>query len=266
MNQLTGLPECIQMEAGALTDDGNIFAKGSRFIVNINPVTKQFYSVGTRRHKPKNFEESIMQVQEALDNDPITRNNVMMPPVIFGESARLKCTWMLPDYADDIGVNDPVTPTIDLFSSYDQVLQLATRISGWMKVCENGLVISKELAMSRHKHTTGIHPMWLQYQIPNMIKIFEQETYVWKQWTSRILKTDEYDMVMETLDLSKKDTEAIEQEVEIRSDMMLEHDRYRTMSVWIFFMLLTQYITHKTSSMKRLRLEHNLQTAMNRLG
>ena len=76
-----------------------------------------------------------------------------------------------------------------------------------------------------------------------------------------VMMPKDYERVMKSLPLSKKDEEAIGKIVETSSEITIADIRLKTLSVWIFFNILCQYITHHVDS--HLKKEH-LERAMRR--
>ena len=129
-------------------------------------------------------------------------------------------------------------------------------------VCANGLVVGDKYLYLRKRHVYDFEQMNIKEQVSTALKRFNLQTNQWKKWIEIKLTEKTYAKVMKTMKFGK---EAVE-EIENRTDQEVKSytdNRFPIMNLWIFYNILTWYITHRAVSLNhRVEMERRLRSAM----
>lgn len=99
-------------------------------------------------------------------------------------------------------------------------------------------------------------------QVTTALARFENQVKTWRKWGTRALSLETYRKVMKVMEFGKRATEEIERHVNKEVDGFLG-DGYPQPTVWIFYNLISWYITHRAVSLNhRVELENRLRRAM----
>ena len=200
-------------------------------------------------------EDAIETVIQAIDKSP-EFGKYDIETDIFGGGGKMKTKITFPDVKYNIGKGDPINPTIDIKNSYDTGWQYEVRFGAFRLICSNGLVIGKSFAFYVKKHTQSLDQEAVQQILIKGMEEFSEQTGIWKKWADRVTTSSEYEYAMKELDLTKKEQEAVHEQVEISSNLMLDDMKTKSLSYWVFFNILSQYITHHvTSPIRKAKLE-----------
>jgi hypothetical protein len=178
----------------------------------------------------------------------------------------MKASYIFEDVEVDVGPHDRLHPKIDFYNSYDLGWSRAMNFGAYRLVCKNGLTIGEKVFSMREKHVTLFNREEVKNNILMAMGKFSDEKRIWNDWTDRVVRPEEYNHVMETLPLTKTDLTAIGEEVEVSSDLILEDIRTKTLTMWLFYNILAQYITHRIQSEnRRYQLENAARRAFRTL-
>jgi hypothetical protein len=226
----------------------------------VNPETGDTFSIVSQNYKLLKHEEALEVVLEAVDkNEEFGRYEVNTE--LLKNGSRMVTEIVFPDVDFDVGNGDLVNPKIDIKNSYDTGWQYEVHFAALRQICANGLTMGEQFAFYIKRHTQALNTEIVQQILIKGMQEFSKQTDLWKTWMDRNTTSLDYEQAMKTLDLSKRDTEAIHREVEIASDVMLDDIRIKTLKYWYFYNIITQYITHNINS--RIRQE-NLRSILRR--
>ena len=103
-------------------------------------------------------------------------------------------------------------------------------------------------------------------QVTTALERFQKQVKTWRKWETQALSLDAYHKVMEAMSLGKRATETIEDMVTEEVEGFLT-DGYPQPTVWVFYNLLTWFVTHKAVSLNhRVELENRLRRAVEHFG
>jgi hypothetical protein len=230
-------------------------APGFKAIVNAK--TGKVYAVASMQYQLARHEDAIRQVEEALaGGHKLGRYEVSTE--FYNDMGRMRRTYRFPEIMIEILQGDHVNPELHLVNSYDLSWPLEILLGAFRFVCENGLVIgTKHLHLKRRHHVSILQDLDIKAEVSTALKRFEAQAETWKQWAGRPLTSGAYAKVMERMELGKGALE------EIEARMRREREARGLLTVWIFFNILTWYITHKAVSLNhRVTMEKRLRRAM----
>jgi len=219
---------------------------GSRAL--INPDTGNMYSIVSDRYQTIPYRDSLEMVEDAIQNN--SEFGTFERTVDFMQGGgRMLAKYRFTDHLIPIGDdNDLVNPEIYVRRSYDTTWGFVLLFGAFRWVCSNGLVVGEKVLNYKHKHTTGLNQNSLLEDLKGSMDKFAVQADIWRTWLDRMTTPNDYERVMGTLEFGKNHTEAIEREVEVSSNVTMEDVRTKTLSYWLFFNVLSQYITHKVES------------------
>jgi len=205
--------------------------------------TGNVFAVVSKNYKLIRHEDVLDVVSRAIRKNP--EFGEPDPEVrVMNAGARMWATFTFPETEFDIGGGDLVNPTIEVMNSYDTGWSFSVRFGAYRLVCSNGLVIGKEFASYKHRHTKELNPVEIERILCAGMERYSDQVELWKRWVDKITMPDEYEHVVEGLGLHKAELEQLEQQVEQQSDIVLSDLGIKTLRYWVFYNIVTALITH----------------------
>ena len=181
---------------------------------------------------------------------------------MYGHGARMRRLYRLSEVKVEIQPGDSINPELQLLNSYDTAWSFILLLGAFRIVCSNGLVVGKQFLRLKKRHVADFEKIDLQERISTALMQLTSQCDQWKRWAENQLTDQTYDKVLSAMDFSKKAL------VEIRRRLAQEAKGFSEngipiMSLWIFFNVLTWYITHRTVSLNhRVEMERRLRSAI----
>jgi hypothetical protein len=223
----------------------------------VDPDTGNLYAVVSDRYQLIPFERSVEMVEEAVTKLPEFgpyERSITFPKASRGPGkdspGRMLARWRFTNDLVNIGGHE-IAPEIILRRSYDTSWEFWLLAGAFRFVCMNGIVTGEKVLDFRHKHTSGIVMADLQKSLEGSMERFHVQANEWKQWNDRITTIDDYEHVMNVMNFSDGHLESIGNEVEVSSEITLDDIKTKTLSYYLFFQILSQYITHRVKSQMR---------------
>ena len=227
----------------------------------VNAKTGKLFSIVSKKYKVIRHEEALEVVEKAINEHP-ELGAYRVRTGFYNDGGRMRRTYRFTEMPYKIAENDEVYPELHLFNSYDYSWPLIVLLAGFRLVCTNGLVVGKEFLHIRKRHVWGLEELDVSEQVSTALKRFFLQTEQWRKWADKPLAVGVYVKVMEAMKLGKGAVKQIEYRMAKEAD---EFDRegFPVMSVWLFFNVLTWYITHRAISLNhRIELEKRLRQAI----
>jgi len=226
--------------------------------------TGKLFSIVSQDYKLIRHEEAIEQMEDAIQESPALGKYKVLT-AFYNDGGRMRRKYIFPEVEVEIKESDTVNPELHLYNSYDTAWPFIVLLGAFRFVCANGLVVGKKFLYLRKRHIYGLDQLNLQEQISTALERFELQTDQWKNWANRQLTVNTYKKVIETMKLGKRAMEEIEDRVDLESQGFADNGS-PIMSLWIFFNILTWYITHRAVSLNhRVEMEKRLRVAMGHL-
>ena len=129
-------------------------------------------------------------------------------------------------------------------------------------VCTNGMVVGEKFLHLRKRHVYHFDQMDIKEQVSTALKRFKLQTNQWKRWTELRLTEKIYANVMKTMKFGKKAMVEIEDRTAQEAPGFTDN-RFPIMNLWIFYNIITWYITHRAVSLNhRVDMERRLRTTI----
>jgi len=220
------------------------------------------YAIASNRYVVTKHEDLLDEVEGAIDATP-GFNNYSKEVWLSPDGGRMKTSYIFKDieYSIDNSNSDTVNPKIEVLNSYDLGWAKQVLFGAFRLVCSNGLVIGKVFASYKEKHYENSRESVKGLLMEGLDK-FSEQTQLWKTWVDKVLTYNEYEKVMNNVGFTKKDREEIGNIIETSSDITMDAIRTKTLTYWVFYNILCQYITHKVSTEtenKRVVLERQMR-------
>lgn len=149
-----------------------------------------------------------------------------------------------------------------MFNSYDTSWPFIVILGAFRLVCSNGLVIGEKYLQIRKRHIYGLDQLNIKKQVSTALKRLKLQTNQWEKWANNELTEKSYSKVMKAMKVGKKATEIIEDRISQDASGFTDNG-FPIMSLWIFYNVLTWYITHRAVSLNhRVEMERRLRSAM----
>ena len=199
----------------------------------VNPDTGKLFSIVSKDYKLIRHEEAIEKVEKAI-GETANLGQYEIRTEFYNGGGRMRCKYKFPKISVEIEQGDEINPELQLFNSYDKTYPFIVILGAYRVVCTNGLVVER-----KYLHLKK-----------------------WKQWSGQRLTVDVYEKVVETMKFGKKASEEIHAHVNKEAEGF-DDKGFAIMSLWIFFNILTWYITHRAVSLNhRVEMEKRLRAAL----
>jgi hypothetical protein len=236
-------------------------ANKHKAIVNFD--TGKLFSIVSNDYRLIRHEEAIEQIEKAIFDAPgLGRYETFTE--FYNDMGRMRRTYRFPEVSVEIGTRDKdiVNPELHLFNSYDVTWPFIIILGAFRLICTNGLVVGKKFLHLRKRHVYELEKINVQEEVSTALARFELQINQWGEWAQRRLTEKTYTHVMNAMEFGKKARKEIKGRIE-REAKGFDDNYVPVMSVWIFFNILTWYITHRTVSLNhRVDMEKRLRVAM----
>ena len=133
--------------------------------------------------------------------------------------------------------------------------------SAFRFICSNGLVFGNDLLQVRKRHIFDLNQDDVKEEVSTALFRLSTQSNQWRKWAKHRLTEPDYEKVMKNMKLGKKASEAIEERS--RAEATGFDDGFPIITLWLFFNVLTWYITYKAVSLNhRVELERRLRIAL----
>ncbi|MCK9596517.1 DUF945 domain-containing protein [Candidatus Pacearchaeota archaeon] len=216
-----------------------------------NPEDGFAYGIVRNRYKVVSHQGAIDIVSEAIKLNPEFGEGDLK--TIFTDDGRkMKATFTFSEIDHNIGdKGDILHPTVTLFNSYDASWPLSLLFGAFRVVCSNGMIVGEKFMQFKRKHTLMLDPKSVIDHLSEGMEKFSMQTNLWQEWVERTLAASETERMLNELHFGKKETKALEQEIEVSSNLTLDAMRKQAASKWLLYALVTQFVTHKIKSETR---------------
>jgi hypothetical protein len=237
--------------------------KAEEFKAVVDVRTGKVFSCVSPEYRLVRHEDAIRQVEEALSGKHDLGPHEVTTE-FYNDMGRMRRTYRFPETRVEVRPGDFVNPQLHLVNSYDLSAPFEILLGAFRFVCENGLVVgTKHLHLKRRHHVSILQDVDIRAEVSTALKRFEAQADTWKQWAERPLSPGAYAKVMEKIELGKGALETIEARMQHEARGRMDREGFPLLTVWVFFNVLTWWITHKAVSLNhRITMEHRLRRAM----
>jgi hypothetical protein len=227
----------------------------------VEPNTGKLFSIVSQDYRLIRHEEAIEQVDKAIDGVSNLGENEIYTE-FYNDGGRMRRKYVFPDISVEIAHGDKVNPELQLYNSYDTTWPFIVILGAFRIICTNGLVVGKKYLHIQKRHVFHIDQIDLKKQVSTALNRFNLQTDQWIKWAGKRLRKETHDQVMENMKFGKNATEEIEDRIN-REAEDFDVNGFPIVSLWIFFNILTWYITHRGVSLNhRVELEKRLRKAI----
>lgn len=232
-----------------------------RYKAIVDRETGKLFSIVSKDYRVIRHEQAIDELEDILYETP----EMGVPAVatsFFNDGGRMRRTYRFKKITIEIGPGDRVHPELHLFNSYDLTWPLIVLLGAFRFVCANGLVVGQKFYQFRKRHIVEFERMDFKDQVATALERFEDQVKTWRKWGTLALSLETYQKVMKVMEFGKRATETIEEKVNKDVEGFLT-EGFPQPTVWIFYNLITWYITHRAVSLNhRVELEKRLRRAV----
>jgi len=235
--------------------------QADKFKAIVNPEIGKVYSIVSKDYKLIRHEDAVHRIQSTIDEN-LELGKYKTDTEFYNDGARMRMIYSFYEISVEIKKGDTVNPELHLFNSYDTIWPFIVLIGAFRFVCANGLVVGEKYLHIRKRHVYHFDEMDLNKQVSTALKRFKLQTNQWKKWTDRHLTEKVYENVIKAMKFGKKAIEIIEERTAQETKDYTD-DGFPIMNLWIFYNVLTWYITHQAVSLNhRVEMERRLRLAI----
>ena len=227
----------------------------------VDAKTGKLFSIVSKKYKVIRHESAIDVVEKAI-NEHSELGAYEFSTDFYNDGGRMRRKYIFPDISVEIAHGDKVNPELQLYNSYDTTWPFIVILGAFRIICANGLVVGDKYLHIQKRHVFHIDQIDLKKQVSTALNRFNLQTDQWIKWAGKRLRKETHDQVMENMKFGKNATEEIEDRIN-REAEDFDVNGFPIVSLWIFFNILTWYITHRGISLNhRVELEKRLRKAI----
>lgn len=216
----------------------------------VNPYTGMVYAINSSSYKTVLHQDLFASALEGVNK----AGTPFKLEIHFPDQGRkMWAKFHLTEQRYEIAKGDIIHPTIEIFGSYDRTWASRGGFGGQQLVCTNGMTIMVNYAMLRTPHLSVFNPQDVVDMIQNAHGVFVRQTELMREWKNQIVTPDFYERTVNILGLTKHQEQSLGQEVEVRSQLMIEDMKWRTLSTFDFYQIVTQNLTHSREMVRNRR-------------
>ena len=223
--------------------------------------TGNIFSIVSKSYKLIRHEDAVEQVDtEICKTSGLGKFHASTE--FYNDGARMRRTYCFYEREVAIKPNDTVNPQLILFNSYDARWAFVVLLGAFRVVCSNGLVIGKKFLHLRKRHFYDFKQIDLNEQVATALIRFMHQTEQWKRWSTQKLAEKNYIKIMRMMNFGVNAKEEIADRLKQETEKT-QGNGVPMITAWIFFNILTWYITHRSVSLNhKVELEKRLRRAM----
>jgi len=227
----------------------------------VNFDTSKLYAVVSRDYKLIKHEEAIEQIEKEISEFPDLGKYTVYTR-FYNDGGRMRRTYRFYEEGATVAADDSITPELHLFNSYDVTWPFIIILGAYRVICSNGLVVGEEFLHLRKRHVHDLDQINVRDEVFTALTRFKLQTKQWEKWAHRQLTEKTYKKVIKDMKFGKKAMDEIEDQIYQEAEGF-SNNGVPIMSVWMFFNVLTWYITYKAVSLNhRVDMEKRLRAAM----
>lgn len=240
----------------------------------INPDTEHVFAVASSKYKLVKHEEVLDNIEEVLNENP-HYGRYVREIRLDREGGRMRCIYKFPDTEVPIriqGKDDLMNPTLESFNSYDLSWRHTVMLGCFRIVCTNGMVVGEKFMQFRKRHMPDLYLEDVKVALETGMDKLKDQFIMWQGWGEKFAEVEWADKVIDGMQLNKKETRLLIEEKEVTTGNNIEdwklfqehgYAERMTMTWWIFFNIITQFITHRIASeVRKVELESRVRRAM----
>jgi len=234
-------------------------AKDYKAIVDAD--TGRIFSIVSQDYTLIRHEKAIDQIEATISKQKdLDRYDRAIE--FYNGGGRMRCTYTFPKVSAAIAPGDNVNLQLHLFNSYDVTWSFTVILGAFRFVCTNGLVIGHKIFHIKKRHIYDLDDLHIKGNIETATKRFFKQTKQWISLADVPLTPATYKKVMTAMQFGNGATEMIQQKI-CDDASGYDNDEFPIISLWLFYNVLTWYITHAAVSLNhKVEMENRLRSAM----
>jgi len=207
----------------------------------VNPYTGMVYAINSEAYKTVLHEDLLHSAEYGIRS----AGAKYQLEIHFPNAGRqMWARFHLIEQQYEIVPGDIVHPTIEIYGSYDRSWASRALYGGQQLVCSNGMTVFVAYQAIRTPHLSVFKYGDLIEMVKDSHGVFVQQRELMQEWRHQHATPELYERVVNGLGLTKHQEDSLAKEVEVRSHLMIEDMKYRTMTMYDFYNAVTQNMTH----------------------
>jgi hypothetical protein len=224
----------------------------------VNAETNELFAIMTKQYRIVQHEDVLTHIESTLKKNP--EYGEWERNILFSKNgqARMHAIYRFPGVEVAVKQGDFVNPTVEVFNSYDGGWNYQVLFGAFRLVCSNGLTIGEKILHYNRRHTQNFTFLMAEEILKNGMHTFSIQRGIWEKWVDEMIEKRQMEEIFHKLELSKKDTQAVNEEIETETGISIGYTEQ--INMWLFYNILCQYITHSVSSeLKKVRLQNQMR-------
>ena len=225
--------------------------------------TNHILGIHGAKYKLITNEDLFVPLEKALATNPVFNTHGMeTKDVIFDQGAKVLRVYKFPNETSlivppsDAQVGDIVHMELRAMNSYDGTYPFGVILRAKRLICDNGMAIGiKGTPTKFMKHTAGANPANFMRTFSAMYSEYLTAMADWRRWAKIIVPTTKVLKLIDSFTTSEKVRRHMKQQIPkqpVPEGASWRERHYPPMveeiSLWIFYNVLTQWMTHYSSS------------------
>jgi len=241
------------------------FHDADRYKAIVDADTGKLLSIVSKDYRLIRHEQAIDELEDILYGAE-GLGPFSVKTEFYNDGGRMRRSYGFEKVTVEVGLGEKVHPELLLYNSYDLTWPLILLLGAFRFVCTNGLIVGEKFYQFRKRHVLELERMDFTEQVVTALERFKKQVETWKRWETQPLSLITYEKVMKAMGFGKRATETVEGRINEDVEGFLD-DGYPQPTVWMFYNVITWYITHRTVSLNhRVELENRLRRAVVHLG
>jgi len=256
--KLVKFEELPRVEARAINIDDR-FIEGHQAIWN--PDTGHVFCLPTDEYKLVSHQEMIEMTEEKIASFSHLgkyEREIRMD----GEGERMRAVFRFTENKVMIQKGDHINPTVEIFNSYDRSWKNQVMIGAFRLVCTNGLTIGETYGRFKKRHIKSLSLDEVDGILESGFDKLDKVAIEWKDWRKEKMEPKAVEDAVKQLALTTKEEALLLEEEEVSTQISVEDwllfqelqmrkEMWGVMTKWVFYNILTQFITHQINTEKR---------------
>ena len=227
----------------------------------VNSETGKVFSIVSKDYRLIRHEDAILRVNNVIaENSDLGEYEISTE--LYNNGARMRMIYRFYETSTEIAKGDFINPELNLFNSYDATWPFIVLLGAFRVVCMNGLVVAERFLKLRKRHVYDFDQIDLEGQVSTALNRFHRQTNQWRKWADRPLTERAYKKIIKGVKFGKGAIREIEDQT-ARDAHGFNDNGFPIMSLWVFYNIITWYITHRSVSINhRIEMERRLRSAL----
>jgi len=218
----------------------------------VNPDTNNVYGITKKSYQLIKHEHALEMVVDSVKQVPEYGHPIFHTPNFYCDGARMKTQVSFPEVETEFLPGDKLQPQLEIYNSYDGAWKFEIIFSAMRLICTNGLRGRKQESCIIKKHTKSLNTFYIQESLKKGLEDFSEQNKIWSSWVDQQIELSKAQRYISNMTFNKTETKELIKQTEVSSGLNIK-DTVAYVNLWLFYNIITQYLTHNIKSENRRR-------------